>query len=55
VNYILEDLNQKLNIKVVPPPPVFFGKKKSTNDDKHPSSNTTMLGRMDSKKLMNKV
>lgn len=55
MNYILEDLNQKLNIKIAPPPVALFGKKKNTNDEKHATSNTTMLARMNSKKLMKKV
>ncbi|KAI9366554.1 Fanconi anemia protein FancD2 nuclease-domain-containing protein [Pilaira anomala] len=53
INYILKDLNDKLNIKIMPPPPVFFNKKKV--EDKHPTSNATMLARMDAQNLMKKV
>lgn len=53
INYILKDLDNKLDIKVMPPPPVFFGKKKA--EDKHPTCNATMLARMDAQNLMKKV
>ncbi|KAI8067238.1 Fanconi anaemia protein FANCD2 [Thamnidium elegans] len=53
INYILKDLDNKLDIKIMPPPPVFFGKKKA--EDKHPTCNATMLARMDAQNLMKKV
>lgn len=55
INYILEDLNHKLDIKIVPPPPLAFGRKKATAEDKHPSSNGTLLARIDSQNFMKKV
>ncbi|KAI8054182.1 Fanconi anaemia protein FancD2 nuclease-domain-containing protein [Gilbertella persicaria] len=56
INYVLEDIKQKLDIKVVPPPVTAFGKKKSTEDNiKYPSCNSIMLARMDAQKLMQKV
>lgn len=53
INYILNDLDSKLEIKIVPLPPVFFGKKKP--EDKHPSCNSTLLARTDAQGLMKKV
>lgn len=55
INYILEDLNLKLDIKIVPPPPAFFGKKKATPEDKYSSCNSIFLTRMDSQSLVTKV
>lgn len=53
INYILNDLDVKLDIKIMPPPAVFFGKKKP--EDKYPSCNSTLLARTDAKGLMKKV
>lgn len=55
INYILEDLNDKLNIKIVPAPVLPFGKKKATNENKNPSSNVTLLARIDSQRFMRQV
>ncbi|KAG1141804.1 hypothetical protein G6F37_006431 [Rhizopus arrhizus] len=55
INYILEDLNDKLNIKIVPAPVLPFGKKKATNENKNPSSNVTLLARIDSQRFMRQI
>lgn len=54
IDYILQDIEQKLDIKVSPPPAVFFGKKK-VDKNQHQTSNFTMLARIDSRTLMRKV
>lgn len=55
MNYVLDDLNNKLNIKIVPVTVLPFGKKKATNENKTLSSNVTLLARMDSGKFMRQV
>ncbi|KAI8368444.1 Fanconi anaemia protein FANCD2 [Choanephora cucurbitarum] len=56
INYILDDMNQKLNIKIVSPPASTAGKKKAVNDEsKYPTCNSVMLARMDTRKLMQKM
>ncbi|KAG1473756.1 hypothetical protein G6F56_000766 [Rhizopus delemar] len=55
MNYVLDDLNNKLNIKIVPVTVLPFGKKKATNENKTLSSNVTLLARMDSGKFMRQI
>ncbi|KAI8640921.1 Fanconi anaemia protein FancD2 nuclease-domain-containing protein [Parasitella parasitica] len=54
IDYLLQDIEQKLDIKVSPPPVAFFGKKKA---DKHQQNtcNFIMLARVDARRLMKKV
>lgn len=54
IDYILQDIEQKLDIKVSPPPAVFFGKKK-VDKQQQQTSNFAMLARIDSRTLMKKV
>lgn len=54
VNYILRDLNGKLDAKIAPAPVNFFGKKK-VSDEKQYKPNDTMLSRMPATEFMNQV
>ncbi|CEP15345.1 hypothetical protein [Parasitella parasitica] len=51
IDYLLQDIEQKLDIKVSPPPAAYFGKKKV---DKHQQDtcNFIMLARIDARQLM---
>lgn len=53
LNYLLKDLNQKLDVKVVPASTPVFGRKKTTTEV--PTCNATLLARMDSQQVMKKV
>ncbi|KAI8991036.1 Fanconi anaemia protein FancD2 nuclease-domain-containing protein [Mycotypha africana] len=55
ISYILEDLNRKLDSKIVPTTPTFFGKKKVAAEHKYTSSNTAMLSRISNHHLMEKI
>ncbi|OBZ85627.1 Fanconi anemia group D2 protein [Choanephora cucurbitarum] len=56
INYILDDMNQKLNIKIGSPSTSTAGKKKAISDEsKYPTCNSVMLARMDTRKLMQKM
>ncbi|KAK4518683.1 uncharacterized protein ATC70_008905 [Mucor velutinosus] len=54
MDYVLQDIEQKLDIKIAPPAPVFFGKKKAVQ---HQQSicNVTWLARISPRTLMKKV
>ncbi|GAN01786.1 Fanconi anemia, complementation group D2 isoform X2 [Mucor ambiguus] len=54
MDYILQDIEQKLDIKIAPPAPVFFGKKKVVQHQ-HSSCNVTSLARISSRTLMKKI
>ncbi|KAI8384780.1 Fanconi anaemia protein FANCD2 [Radiomyces spectabilis] len=55
INYLLSDLNEKLDIKVVPAPVHFFGKKKMTNNKKHSVYNALLLARMDAPAFIKQI
>lgn len=52
---MLEDLNNKLDIKIVSAPVSVFGRKKATSENKYPSSNSLLLARIDEHQFMKKV
>ncbi|KAL7326472.1 hypothetical protein PS15p_208812 [Mucor circinelloides] len=54
IDYILQDIEQKLDIKIAPPAPVFFGKKKAAQPQQN-SCNFLMLSRISARTLMKKV
>ncbi|KAL4206758.1 Fanconi anemia protein FANCD2, partial [Rhizopus microsporus] len=54
-SYILEDLNNKLDIKIVPASVSAFGRKKVTSENKYPSSNSLLLARIDEHQFMKKI
>lgn len=53
LNYLLKDLDQKLDVKIIPAPATLFGKKKAVAEV--PTCNATLLARMDSQQVMKKV
>ncbi|CAO3636846.1 unnamed protein product [Mucor hiemalis] len=53
LNYLLKDLDQKLDVKIIPAPATLFGKKKAVAEV--PACNATLLARMDSHQVMKKV
>ncbi|KAI9258491.1 Fanconi anemia protein FancD2 nuclease-domain-containing protein [Sporodiniella umbellata] len=55
INYILDDLDKKLDIKIVPLPVLPFAKKKTVTENKIPPSNITLLARTDSGNFMRQV
>jgi len=54
IDYILQDIEQKLDIKIILPAPMFFGKKKAAHHQEN-SCNFLMLSRISARTLMKKV